>query len=314
MTSCSVRPAGMPRSSAAYPLSEWGVVPNDGETGAAPVVLPADLVADRGTTAERRRIVDWRAIAAAALLNALIVLGLLTPDTLLWDWRVAPPEPEPPAVPVQLVMEPPPEPAPAPAPAPPPPAPPPQALKYRESGEDDRTTAPAVSENTGPETSTPPQLAPPASTATSPTQIARGAINAKPRKEAMRMPERKEAEVSHQPRPQVPHIDMELGDRYLSGDPYLNLMKKIILRHWIVPKVLGEYGLPLSGIAVFTLIIDRRGNLTGVTLEQSSGAQVLDQAGERMLREAAPFPPPPADVPGTNVTLHWTLSLYSEAP
>jgi protein TonB len=112
------------------------------------------------------------------------------------------------------------------------------------------------------------------------------------------------------PKPEAPHfIEMAPGDR---GDPYLNLLVYLIQRHRIVPKVASKLGLPIEGVAVYTFIIDPRGNLMSLTLTRSSGSPVLDEAGERMLREAAPFPPPPPDFPARPIAL--TVSLYSEAP
>jgi periplasmic protein TonB len=276
-------------------------VPNDGEAGAPAVVLPADLAAaERGTTAERRRIEDWLAIAAAAVLHALVIF------LLLWNWRFALPAPAPEAVPVQLVMEPPPAPTPAP---PPPPAPqPPQ--KYRESGKDEQTTAAPSGESPGPQTSTPPPPPPPSTTAS--PEPAPPEEKPKPRKEAMRTPERKEAEVARAPRPNPQHLIMlEPADRDQSGDRYLNLLVRLIERHRVFPKAVGQFGLPLEGVARYSMTIDRSGQLVQLAVARSSGAPILDEAGEGMIRQAAPFPPVPADYPGSEIRVTVVVPLYS---
>jgi periplasmic protein TonB len=264
----------------------------DGEDAALPVVLPAELVggAPGAGSADRRRE-EWLGSAAAALLHVAILLWLI----LDWHFKIPPAPPE--AMAVRLVMVPP-----APEPVPQPPAP----QKYRESGKDQQTTAPPAADQAAPEP-TAPAPATPDTDAPKPDRAEK-----KQGKEAPRAP-RKEAAIAHAPQPQ-PHrpIEIEPGEHDLRGDPYLNLLRDLISRHWIVPRAASKFGLPLEGVAVYTMIIDPRGNLISVTLKRSSGVAVLDEAGERMLREAAPFPPPPADFAGTDLPLGWTIMLYSE--
>jgi TonB family protein len=272
------------------------LVSSDGENGAPPIILPGDAVgAEHGAASTERRLEEWLGVAAAALLHLAIILWLVL------DWRLAIAPPEPEAVPVRLVL------------APPEPAPPPQPAqrptpKYRESGKDEQTTAPPAAEQAAPE-----PTAPPASTPS--TELpAPESVDTKAEKEAPRAP-RKEAALARAPHPPAPRpIEIEPGELDQRGDPYLNRLRDLIAHHWIVPKAASKLGLPLEGVAVFTLIIDPRGNLTSVTLKRSSGAPVLDAAGERMIREAAPFPPPPADFPGIDWPIVWTVELYSDAP
>ena len=254
---------------------------------------PGDAV---GAASVERRLEPWLGIVAAALLHLAIILWLAL------DWRVSIPPPEPKAVPVQLVLAPP-APEPAPMPLSPPPTP-----KYRESGKDEQTTAAPSAEPPSPEPAAPPASSP------STDQPTPSRADSKSEKSAPPAP-RKEAAVARAPKPQIRHfIEIEPGDRDLRGDPYLNRLRDLIERHWIVPKAASKFGLPLEGVAIYSIIIDPRGNLTSVTLRRSSGASVLDEAGERMLREAAPFPPPPPDFPGIDWPILWTVNLYSEAP
>src|SRR5580658_605368 len=273
-------------------------VSSDGENGAPPVMLPGDVVgAAPGAGSAERRIDEWLGIAAAALLHLAIILWLVV------DWHLSIPPPQPEAVPVQLVMVPP---APEPAPPPQPVAKP--TPKYRESGQDEQTTAPPSADQAAAE-----PTAPPASTPSTELPAPERA-ETKRDKDAPHAP-RKEAALARAPRPDAQRpIEIEPGERDLSGDPYLTHLRDLIARHWIVPKAASKLGLKLEGVAVYSIIIDPRGNLTSVTLKKSSGAPALDAAGERMLREAAPFPPPPPDFPGIDWPIVWTVGLSSDPP
>jgi protein TonB len=273
-------------------------VPSDGESRAPPVILPLDLVAAHGgTSADRRRLEDWLAVAAAALLHGLIILWLL------FDWRIAFAPPEPEAIPVRLVVAPPvPEPAPPPAPAVPP--------RYRESGKDERTTAAPAAEVPAPEAASPP----PAAEAT-PQQTAPEHAKPERRKEALRTPSREKAATARAPRRDTaPRIEVEPGERNLSGDPYLNRLLTLLESHRVYPNAVGRFGLPVEGVAIYYITVDRRGNVTRIALVGSSGVPALDKAGERMIRNAAPFPPLPADIPGNEIPLTLTLPLYPDRP
>jgi periplasmic protein TonB len=261
----------------------------DGESGAPPILSPGDAV---DAASAERRLEQWLGIAAAALLHLAIILWLVVE----WDLSIGPPEPE--AVPVRLVM------------APPEPEPP---QKYRESGKDEQTTAPpAASEEKTPESAPPPaplvpraervEVEPPPEAPRVPT-------------EAPRVPKRQaEIALARPPAIQRPPVEIEPGDRNLRGDPYFNLLVKLLMSHRVVPRAVSTHGLPLEGVAIYSVIIDPHGNLTDVRLVASSHVPVLDEAGERMIRSAAPFPPPPADFPRTDLPLEFLVPLYSEAP
>src|SRR5580698_9357026 len=193
-------------------------VSGDGENGAPPVMLPGDVVgAPPGAGSAERRIDEWLGIAAAALLHLAVILWLVV------DWNLSIPPPQPEAVPVQLVMVPP-EPAPPPQPQPKP------TPKYRESGQDEQTTAPPSADQAAAE-----PTAPPASTPSTELPAPERA-ESKRDKDAPHAP-RKEAAVARAPRPDAQRpIEIEPGERDLQGDPYLNHLRALIARHWIVPK------------------------------------------------------------------------------
>jgi TonB family protein len=89
-----------------------------------------------------------------------------------------------------------------------------------------------------------------------------------------------------------------------SGDPYFNALRDVMKKHLVYPPL--ARGLDLRGTAEFSVLIDRNGRLLGVHLDRSTGAELLDQAGERMIRESEPYPPPPAGYP---VPFGFTISV-----
>jgi periplasmic protein TonB len=223
----------------------------------------------------------WRwPLVVAALLHALM---------LAWPWlaidRSDALAPAAVPIPVRLVFEPP--------AAPPPSA---AALGYRQSGPDDRTTAPPETVPSAPEAEEPP----------------RGAASPAPAMEAMvappsaKRPERPAAprhakpreteSASPAPKPS-PSVDVETGDATLRGDPYLNRAGALIERQRVYPAVASALG--IAGTAYYYMLIDRSGALRGLTLRYSSGAPVLDEAGAGMIQRAAPFPPLPSAWPSS---------------
>ncbi len=128
----------------------------EGETGGSPIALPAGLLIDEVEPASSRERPPWLAMLAAALLHALAVLWIVVD----WSHPATLPK-EPVIVPVRVVLAPPapppPPPVPVPTPAPKPASP---SLAYRESGPDQRTTAPPPAETKAPEAAAPPPPAP----------------------------------------------------------------------------------------------------------------------------------------------------------
>jgi len=273
----------------------------------AVTVLPSE---SRPLGERRPSALPWRGMTVSLTLHALLLVLLVIYLNL--DWR----QPEPKVVPVQLVVQPPPPPPP-PAPAlPQVPPPPPTPLTYRESGPGDRTVAPPPAETVAPELASPPpaqlteeqpQPAAPPEKPTVPAEIPKP----KPKHEVARLePPKREAE-----KPQAPHLAPALqfkvapGERLETGDPYLNQLRATVERHRIYPRVVGQFGLPVEGTATYEMLLDRSGRLLGIRLQHSSGTPGIDQAGETMLRDSQPFPPPPANFPDP-LPLTVSLRLY----
>lgn len=275
----------------------------EGEAGGLPIALPTDLPGRGAASGTERQRVPWLAILAAASLHAAVLFWLL----VNWSHPATPPH-EPDVIPVRVVVAPP---APVALPVAPlqkPPAPP----AYRESGPDQRTAAPAPAEMPAPEAATPPAPAPtPAEKETPPPPPEKPtpaplkqpppeeSAKSPPRKEVARLePLKKEAETTRAPHPAPPrHLNVEPGDHFESGDPYLNQLHALIERHRIYPRVIGPFGLPTEGTAVYDVAVDRSGRVLGLRLDHSSGIAGIDQAVETMIRSSLPFPPLPADYP-----------------
>jgi protein TonB len=57
------------------------------------------------------------------------------------------------------------------------------------------------------------------------------------------------------------------------------------------------------GIAEIVFSIDRRGHLVSSRISKTSGSVALDREAIEMIKRAQPFPPPPTDVSGSEVSL-----------
>jgi protein TonB len=97
------------------------------------------------------------------------------------------------------------------------------------------------------------------------------------------------------------------GERVTNGDPYFNALADKMRRHFSYPEVARPLG--LKGIAVFVARIDRSGRLLSLDMIRSAGAEMLDAAGAKTIRDTAPFPPPPADIPGEIITIFIDLPI-----
>jgi len=86
-------------------------------------------------------------------------------------------------------------------------------------------------------------------------------------------------------------IDLgSLDAKYVS---YLTRVKNRILRIWIYPQ--KAYENIEEGNVVVKMSIDANGSLAGVALLSSSGSQNLDQGALRVVQDAAPYEPLPAN-------------------
>lgn len=282
----------------------------------SPVLQPApERMRAEPVRSERiGRMALWAVIAAALFHVAL----------LAWLWflghavlSVPPPDP----IPVKIVYEsppPPPPPLPAPKPRPPPqqaPAEEPQKpLSYRESGKDLETKALRPADQIGPEEQKPTQdqgAAPetlsqeqpqPASQRIPEPQLAPIQPPApqgieKPKEAVARHEQQhKPAHETRAPQPAAPRPPgIEFGDKAESGDPYLNEVQRMIDRETYYPPQASPLG--IQGTVQFQIAVGRMGELLSITIVQSSGASILDDAAIQILRHASPFPPLPSDYP-----------------
>lgn len=259
------------------------------------------------------RMALWAIIAAALFHIALFAWLWFFGDAVLY---VPPPDP----IPVKIVNEPPPPPPPPlPASKPPPPqqAPaeePQKPMSYRESGKDLETKALRPAEQIGPEEQKPtpdqgatpetqskeqpppapepqpePQLAPLQPPAPQGIEKPKEAV-------ARHEPQRKPAHETRAPQPAAPRPPgIEFGDKSESGDPYLNEVQRMIDRETYYPREAAPLG--IEGSVQFQIAVGRTGELLSITIVQSSGASILDDAAIQILRRASPFPPLPSDYP-----------------
>ena len=108
--------------------------------------------------------------------------------------------------------------------------------------------------------------------------------------------------------PAAPKHDKNRDPAAEPGDRYLNPLRDAIERHRIYPAAARPLG--LQGTAVYQIVIDRAGRIHRLNVLRSSGMEVLDRAGETMIRAAEPFPPPPPDLPGEAIQIDITLKLF----
>jgi periplasmic protein TonB len=264
------------------------------------------------------------AIVAALLLHAAVIAAIYLDGA----WRPVPRVPR--AIPVTLVEEPPPSPPPAPA------EPPPQ---YAESGPEQETTAPPEADKPAPESEAPPSqaAAPSASEEPPPAPASPPATQPMPEAPAMRtetatdatapappLPEEKPAHVPAHAAPRKPaaeaaappapprrRVEIKLGDQTRSGDPYLNRLVELIEPQRFYPSAAALLG--LQGTVVCRIILGRSGELLGAPLPITPGTSILEEAAEKAITRAAPFPPVPAryDPP---LVIIISLPVYPDLP
>jgi protein TonB len=107
--------------------------------------------------------------------------------------------------------------------------------------------------------------------------------------------------------PHTPPHHVEPGERRTTGDAYLNAALAEFQKHRFYPPLGRPLG--LAGVAAFGLKIDRTGKILEQWLEKSSGAEILDRAAEKMIRDTDRIPPPPPDIPGDPVTFWIEIPL-----
>jgi protein TonB len=254
------------------------------------------------------------------------LLHIAVPLIFFLHWPAATPMALPPSIPVALVIAPPPD-----APPPPPAAQEPTPIPYRESGPGQHTTALAPAEVIAPDAASPPPDADaPVETPAKEPERAAGetpsakplpapAESSKPKSKPRKEIARAEPVTKEAPKPQAPslapplrRLNIQVGDKNESGDPYLNRLLQLIEAHRIYPRITGQFGLLVEGVPVYVLILNRDGAIARLGLMRSSGNPSLDQVGATMIQQSAPLPPPPANIPeGTPLEL--TLPLYPQS-
>jgi TonB family protein len=277
--------------------------------GQAPVLSP-----------RQRRVALW-AIAAALLLHIAIAIICIIDWAALLNLALTQAEVAD-AIPVTLVyVPPPPPPPPPPKPQVQPEPPPPQPITPRMSGPEEKTEAKA--EDTPlpalPQPKSPPEAQPQQK---KPVPVHPG--NREPATVAPTSPAEREAALMPEPRKQAPPGPLfrsirlpsrhgGTGERDTAGDPYLNRMKDMVERHRIYPPASAFPG-GAERLAVYDILVDPSGELVQMILHVPSGSSLADEAAGAMIRNAAPFPPLPADWPHFRTSITVELPIYPQSP
>jgi protein TonB len=106
----------------------------------------------------------------------------------------------------------------------------------------------------------------------------------------------------------APRRDADRDPSAEPGDRYLNTLRDRIERHRTYPAAARPLG--LRGTAQYSLTIDRAGRILRLRLSRTSGMEVLDRTGEQMIRDAAPLPGMPPDIPGEALDIEIRLTLF----
>ena len=263
-------------------------------------------------SARERRVAYW-AIAAALVLHIVVAIICIVDWAALLDLALTRAD-APDAIPVTLVYEPPPPP-PKPQAQPEPPQPP---ITPRMSGTDEKTEAkledapqPALPQPKSPPPEPAPQQKKPAPTRAGNREPASVAPASPAEREAALAPEtRKETppgELFHSIR--LPSQHGGTSERDKAGDAYLNQMRDLVEKHRIYPPASAFMG-GAERLAVYSILIDPAGQLVQITLLNSSGSSVADEAAGNMIRSAAPFPPLPASYPHIRTLITVEMPIY----
>jgi protein TonB len=252
-------------------------------------------------------------LAAAVLLHALVFF-IVTTD---WDAMLRRVNAEPEPIPVTLVFVPPPEPQPQPQPAPPVETTPTPPIAPRTSGSETKTEAKATEQPRPalPEASSTPE--PTESKEQKPANTGEKTPATAPRTARTGEHAAVAPEVHHEAQPaplfhniRLPSQRGGAGSRDSEGDAYLNRIRDIVERNRIYPPE-QYFGGDAERLAVYSIVIEPSGGLVTITLLESTGSQMLDEAAGRMLRNSAPFPPIPASYPQIRTVIRAELPIYS---
>jgi len=255
-------------------------------------------------------ILPWT-LAAALLLHGTVFLLVVIDWQSIWSHRAAQPAP----IPVTLVYEPPPPP-----PAPPPAETvPPSPLPPLSSGSDTKTEAKATEE---PHPALPQPTPPSEPTQSRETKPAKPAhAGEKTPATAPRLSNLGERavvapEVHHEAQPaplfhtiRWPTAHGGTGTHDTEGDPYFNSLRDKVERNRIYPPAAYFAG-GSEAVAVYSMVVDPNGALVTITLMDSTGSAILDEAAGNMLRNSAPFGPFPANFPQIRMIIRAELPIY----
>ena len=101
-----------------------------------------------------------------------------------------------------------------------------------------------------------------------------------------------------------PDMTMNVPGAGPGSNAYLARVQQLISQHWTAPPV-EMTGKSLTVVIRFRL--NRKGAVSGVVVEQSSGSEYYDLAGKRAVLNADPLPPFPKDLAGPYFDAHFSF-------
>jgi len=113
--------------------------------------------------------------------------------------------------------------------------------------------------------------------------------------------------VADLPPPPRPAVDL---DRLLDG--YGRRLSDLLARHHSYPRVAEMRG--WEGEVQLRLRVARKGGLLGVSVERSSGFEVLDQHARAMVEQLRVFPPPPDELESGEIQVVIPVSYKLRRP
>lgn len=248
------------------------------------------------------------AATAALLLHALVVLFLLWSFLTSMLWPQKPPTEM--AIPITIVQEPP--------KAPPPPPPSPKVEQpFRHSGPDRETDAAArTSPRQQEEVVERPQPSQQETTPEAPEKhdeeagpVPSSAGEATTSSGQLPLPAVKPLQAAkHKAQQGVRATQRNTAVRVRTGDQYLNAASDWIERFRTYPPL--ARAMQLRGWARYVMVVDRSGRVLDVKLKVSTGYDMLDREGERILRAASPLPALPPDIPGNDLPITVDIDIH----
>jgi protein TonB len=95
-------------------------------------------------------------------------------------------------------------------------------------------------------------------------------------------------------------ISLDTRDkRYIS---YAKIIQQKLMEHWEYPPLARDNLIEGQSLILFSLLSD--GSLTGISITQSSGYEILDKEVIDAVTGAAPFPPFPESIPANKLNIN----------